>query len=326
MKYAEIKEVAEEDDPSVTLETRDLVAKVIDNTGLVLPPNPESQDWAARYGLHKPLPFSRRVGNHGIRTFYHKQERRNVVAPLACWLNFQNVSLQGIENDAVDDRVWAGTPRGWPLRIEARAGGARLVLDPLPQTQFSYVLDVAPAEPDALDFTIELTFHRLPERGRPIFRGAWSCYMNSLDDVRLFYPKGTVQRWEWGAVGEKADFIPGETVGYSHQQAVYFAEQQALPLGYMQVGPYAVALMFDNSAVRLFVVNAGGHLFFNPLHNPAFDFEWVIEDYPVEEPVRLAGRIVYAKFQDANEVLERYSAWNRSMAIKDWIVARVRRA
>ncbi len=154
MQYPQIREVPESEDPSITIETRDLVAKVIDNTALVLPPNPDSQDWAARYGLHKPFPFSRRVGGHGIRTFYHKEERRNVVAPIASWLNFQHVSLEGIETDPSDDRVWAGVPRGWPMRLQSHGSGARLVIDPLPKMQFSYTLDIDPVQHDALDFSI----------------------------------------------------------------------------------------------------------------------------------------------------------------------------
>ena len=35
MRYDEIRYVPEREDPSITVETRDLAAKVIDNTGLL---------------------------------------------------------------------------------------------------------------------------------------------------------------------------------------------------------------------------------------------------------------------------------------------------
>jgi hypothetical protein len=100
MRYEQIREVPESEDPSLTIETPNLVAKVIDNTGLTLAKSPSSQSsWADLYGMHRPLPFSRPLGYHGIRTLYDKRERRNVVAPMTVWLNLQSFILAGIEND-----------------------------------------------------------------------------------------------------------------------------------------------------------------------------------------------------------------------------------
>ena len=201
MQYDELQYVPEDQDPSLTIETRDLVAKVIDNTGLSLTPNNDTRSNFSKYGTNSLLPFSHHLGYHGLRTVYDKRERRNLVIPLASWLNLQGVALAGIENDPVDERAWAGTARGWPLRLERRGAGAAIKLDPMPVTQFGYSIEFQPAEPDGIDFSIRFTFHRKPDAGPVRFRGTWPCYMNAYDDVRFFYPKGGPNGWEWASLG-----------------------------------------------------------------------------------------------------------------------------
>ena len=42
----------------------------------------------------------------------------------------------------------------------------------------------------------------------------------------------------------------------------------------------------------LFVVNAGGHFPISAIQNPAWDFEWTIDDYPLDTPVGFNGRLI----------------------------------
>ncbi|MBI2192775.1 MAG: hypothetical protein HYU36_12405 [Planctomycetes bacterium] len=293
----------------MTLETRDLIAKVIDNTGL-LAPLEASKAYFNR--SHRFTPFTHHLGYHGIRTLYRKDEKRNLVIPFASWLNLQSAELAGIETDAVDERAWAGRGRGWPIRMEKAEPGARLSLDPLPSMKFKYSLELRPAEPDGIDFSMRFEFGRRPESGPARFRASWPCYMNAYDDVRFFYPKGTsVENWAWSSIGEKPDLVLGETVHYHHVQQGFFAESQAIPLGYGLIGERAFILMFSDPRVRLFVVNAGGHLFFSPVQNPAWDFEWVLENYPLHQPVGFDGRLLYTKFTGPEGVFRRYLEWHQ---------------
>jgi len=307
MQYEEIRYVPETEDPSVTIETRELVIKTIDNTGLLAPPT-EDKSYFNR--SHRVTPFVHHLGYHGIRTLYNKEEKRNLVVPFASWLNLQGVTLEGIENDPVDERSWAGVARGWPIQMEPAGEGARLTIDPLPSTQMKYTLELQPVEPDGIDFSMRFELGRKPETGPACFRGSWPCYMNAYDDVRLFYPGGpSREEWEWKSIGEKPDLVIGETVNYQHQQEAYVAENQALPLGYGRIGDYALVLMFSDPTVSLFTVNAGGHLFCSPVQNPAWDFAWVIEDYPLGEPVGFDGRIIYTRFTSPEAILARYEEW-----------------
>jgi len=310
MQYDEIRYVPEDQDPSLTIETEELVAKIIDNTGLLLTPDEACKSHFGRYGTNSPLSFSHHLGYHGIRTLYSKKEKRNLVIPLASWMNLQGVSLAGIETDPIDERAWAGVARGWPIRL-ARAGkGAKLTLDPMPNTQFAYTLELQPAEPDGIDFSVRFTFMKKPQTGPVHFRASWPCYMNAYDDVRFFYPRGRFPSdWVWGSLAEKPDLIIGEAVGYRHEQTSYAVEDQALPVGYGRIGERALVLMFNDPRVRFFVVNAGGHLSLSAVQNPAWDFEWALEDYPLNEPVGFDGRLIYSHFLGQGGILRRYEQW-----------------
>lgn len=308
MQYDQIKYMPEGDDPSITIETEKLVAKIIDNSGLSVSENVNVKSEFGRYGVNTLVPYSHHLGYHGIRTLYDKDEKRNLVVPLASWLNLQGIRFEGIENDPVDERAWAGVGRGWPIRMEKKGKGALLTIEPLPETQFQYTVEFQPVEPDAIDFHISFHFKRKPDNGPVEFRATWPCYMNGYDDVRLFYPSGPSEKdWEWDCIGENPDIIIGETVGYEHQQKSYSVTDQAMPLGYGRIGDRVLILMFDDPSVELFMVNAGGHSAVSPIQNPAWDFKWTIEDYPLDKPVGFSGRLIYTPFKDREQILRRYS-------------------
>ena len=310
MQYDQIRYVLEEQDPSITIETRDLIIKIIDNTGLLLTPTPDVKAFLSRYGTNSLTPYSHHLGYHGIRTLYNKDEKRNVVVPLVSWLNLQSVSLAGIENDPVDERAWSGVARGWPIQLQRKGPGAILSLAPMPKTQFTYNIEFQPVEPDGIEFFIRFVFHKRPDTGPVRFRASWPCYMNAYDDVRFFYPKvAGSKRWEWASLGEKPDIVIGEPVAYQHRQTAYHVDNQAIPVGFGRIGDRTLTLMFNDPRVRFFVVNAGGHFPISAIQNPAWDFEWAIDDYPLNEPVGFAGRLLYNSLQTEEEVAKAYRQW-----------------
>jgi neutral/alkaline ceramidase-like enzyme len=299
--------VPESEDPSITVETDELILKIIDNTGLLAPPVESSSYFNQS---HVFLPFTHHLGYHGIRCFYYKSECRNLVVPFASWLNLQTCTLQGIQHDPVDERAWAGVGRGWPMRLERKGAGALLTLEPQPTMQLGYSLEIQPGGPDAIDFSIRFKCHRKPENGPAKLHATWPCYMNVFDDLRLYYPRGVdAQDVTWTALGERPPFVIGDPVQYEHEQTVAQAEDQALPLGYGRIGDRALILMFSDPEVRLFHVNTGGHYFFSPIQNPAWDFAWTCEDYPLETAIGFDGRIIYAPFDGPEAILTRYREW-----------------
>ena len=314
MQYDEIKYIPEQEDPSLILETEELVAKVIDNTGLLVE---ENQGWTAlnkRYRQGHKSPHSHHLGYHGIRCLYNKAEKRNVVAPRASWLNLQGATLEGIENDPVDERASYGVGRGWPMRMEARGPAVVLTIDPMPHTQFSYSLELRPVEPDTIEFAVRFTFHKKPEHGPVGFTATWPCYMSAYDDVRFFYPGAEhLETGRWSCLAEKPDIVLGDPVNYEHQQERYAARDQAFPVGFGRIGGRALALMFDDPGIEFYVVNAGGHSAVSSVQNPAWDFKWHIADYPLGQPVGFTGRLIYSDFEGEESVLKRYQEWTGEM-------------
>jgi hypothetical protein len=309
MQYKELRYVPESEDPSLTIETADLMAKVIDNTGLLAPPTESKAYFNARHML---TPYTHHLGYHGVRTFCNRKEKRNLVIPYASWLNLQTAELTGIKPDLIDERAWSGHGRGWPIRLEKAGHGARLRLEPLPNMKIGYSLELQPAEPDGIDFSVNFEFGRQPVSGTSRFRAAWPLYINAYDDVRLFYPKGeSAGNWRWSSVGKKPDIILGEPVGFQIEFRRWFTEKQALPLGYGRIGKNVLIIMFSDPKVHLFVVDTGGHFSCSPVQNPAWDFEWIAENYPSHRPMGFSGRLIYTRFQSKEQILRRYKEWNR---------------
>jgi hypothetical protein len=63
--------------------------------------------------------------------------------------------------------------------------------------------------------------------------------------------------------------------------------------------------------VQFYVVNVGGHMFYSPVQNPAWDFRFVVDDYPLHQPVGFDGRLIYSKFTSPDEVMSRYQSWRK---------------
>jgi hypothetical protein len=304
MFYPELDYLLESEDPSLTIETERLVAKIIDNNGL------RREDSKPYFG--KPVfgAFTHHFGYHGIRTLYDKTERRNVVAPFVAILNWQQAALAGIELDPVDDRATHGIPRGWPLVLRQCDDAVSVRLDPMPKAEFAYRLTIQPAVDaagDALDFSIRFLFGKRADDRTPKFSSSWACYLAGWDGVAMHYVrKGDDASHQWATIGEPPKFVVGEPVGYVHDQKVFVPEDVALPLAYVRIGERAFVLMFSDRTVKPFVVNSGGHVFSSPVQNPALDFAWEIENYPLGESVGFDGRLIYTTFTSDEDLLRRY--------------------
>lgn len=101
----------------------------------------------------------------------------------------------------------------------------------------------------------------------------------------------------------------GDAENYVHKQDAFFAENQAAPVGFGRIGSRVLAIMVSDPRVRFFVVNSGGHQNWQSIQNPAWDFDYLIEDYPLEKALGFNGRLVYTAFTSREDLLERYRAW-----------------
>jgi hypothetical protein len=179
----------------------------------------------------------------------------------------------------------------------------------MPVSGIEYELRVSPAEADSLDFEIKFILHR-KTRSKAQFHASWPCYMSTFDEVELHAPTGAVERPGWQTFGEKELFVAGDAVNYVHRQRRFDPEHSvAFPAVYGRIGPRVLMIMLDRPEGRFFLVNAGGHVPYLPIQNPAWDFSLTLPDYEPEEPIRLQGRLVYKEWAGPEEVIERYHRW-----------------
>jgi len=294
-RYDSIRWVEERDDPSVTLDTGELVVRVIDNTGLRSTPGKHPMEHA----------FTHHLGYHGIRALWRKDERRNIVMPFVSWLNLQNLSVEGLQLDPVDDRALFGVGRGWPVKMARQGESVQLTIPQMPLSGVEYALRIGPLHGDSLDFDVRFTLHK-KKCSRAAFRASWPCYMSTYDEVELYIPTTNPERPDWQRIGEKEPVVIGDPVNYSYSQRTFEAPPAAIPLAYGRIGSRVLAIMVSRPEVAFFLVNAGGHLSFLPVQNPAWDLSFQLPDYEPDRPFGFRGRIVYKAWEGPEDVLARY--------------------
>jgi hypothetical protein len=64
--------------------------------------------------------------------------------------------------------------------------------------------------------------------------------------------------------------------------------------------------MVSRPEITFFLVNAGGHLSFLPVQNPAWDLSLRLPDYEPGRPFGFRGRIVYKVWAGPEDILARY--------------------
>jgi hypothetical protein len=298
-QYQSLRWVDERQDPSITLETDELVAKVIDNTGLR--PHPGSMWMEQGYSHH--------LGYHGIRALWNKEERRNIVAPFNSWLNLQGLNVEGLKLDRVDSRARFGIGRGWPIRMRRDSNGVLLRISKMPVSKIEYSLLLSPSGPDSLDFTVNFVLHE-KKRNPASFYASWPCYMSTFEEVRLYSPSGDPGAPVWEPFGEPESFVIGEPVGYVHSQRTFSPKRTpAFPAVYGRIGSRVMAIMASRPEVSFFLVNAGGHRAYSPVQNPAWDFSFRLPDYQPGQAFGFRGRIIYKPWRGAGEITARYHQW-----------------
>jgi len=303
-QYDSLQWVDERQDPSITLETDELMVKVIDNTGLR--PRPESAWMEQGYSHH--------FGYHGIRALWNKEERRNIVAPFFSWLNLQNLKVEGLELDPVDSRARFGIGRGWPIQMKKDSGGILLKISKMPVSGVEYSLFLLPSGPDSLDFTITFVLHKKRQNPASFF-ASWPCYMSTFDEVQLYSPSGDPRTPFWEPFGEPEPFVIGEPVGFVHSQRTFSPRQiPAFPAVYGRIGSRVLAMMTSRPEVKFFLVNAGGHRPYLPVQNPAWDFSFNLPDYNPGQAFGFRGRIIYKTWRRADEITGRFQQWKKSLA------------
>lgn len=265
-----------------------------------------------------------RAGYNGVWSLTHKDAPENCFVPAVSGLNLEHLMDDLFMSD---DGSEIFEPRQHPMSLErVSEATVRLVQEPSPLTGVASVTTFTVAEPHMIDMTFQATLTRPPRAGHR-FGFFWASYMNAPESPALQFqtPNGL---WSCLAPDGHGD-DSGNTV--CHDSAV---AEWGDPNGSYRQGSLAhslsrrrfdVPLMFgrpgDGSMLYLQMFDQRGpvRLCMSPsgggrnedrrLLNPAWDFQYIIDQAAAGTECSLRTRVVYKPFDSRAEIESLYDQW-----------------
>ena len=218
-------------------------------------------------------------------------------------------------------------PRQHPMQLERLSDtSVRLLQETSPLTGVSSSTTFTVREPHAIDMTFEATLTKPPRAGKA-FGFFWASYINAPDSPALQFvdPDGIWCCLNPDGHGDDS----GNTVCHAGVDAIWgnprqeynkhslthsFSQRrfdQPLMFGRPGDGSMLYAQMFDQQQpVRLCMSPSGGGLNKERrLRNPAWDFQYIIDEATVGTQCSLRTRVVYKPFIHRDEVEQLYGQW-----------------
>jgi hypothetical protein len=260
-----------------------------------------------------------RAGYNGLWSLAHKAEKTTLFVPTVAGLNLEHI-FDGETIDPPGESKIFFEPRNAPMEFKkVSATEAELHQPPTPTFFLESWTTFKLAEPHYIDFT----FRCRPQQ-HAFKRGYiglfWASYINAPDDKSM-YLRG---RSSWlqhctpahnslsTVLHEKDDF--DLTFSRDHRDCLfsnYSPLKYHQPFFYGRFRDMAVILMLDRtSGVRFTHSPSGGG--FNAERettNPAWDFQYVLPKYEVNEDYGFTGRLVYRPMCSRADILKEYEGW-----------------
>jgi hypothetical protein len=219
-------------------------------------------------------------------------------------------------------------PRHLPMTLtQVSAAAATLTHAPSPLTGIASETRFALVAPHAVDMTFRATLHRPPRAGRR-FGFFWASYLHAPDSPSLCFVDAT-GLWS-GLNPDEHGNTGGNTVCHESAAEPFFGDRArqyragslthsasvrrfSRPLMYGRPGDGAMLflLMFDQAErVRLCMSPSGGGIDRDKrAYNPAWDFQYVVDDPEVGAEYGLGCRLVYKPYVSRDEVEALYAEW-----------------
>lgn len=259
-----------------------------------------------------------RAGYSGLAVLRHARRKENLFVPGVAGLNFEHI----LDGTAHAERKTQFEPRNWPmeLRVIEEAGGHAVELHQKPT--FHHGLESCQRYELLEDGTIQLTIEVIP-RKKSFKNGYiclfWASYIHQPESLDIHFrgwPIADTQKRKLPA----AQWIRGVTPAHgklsTHPQigdARDFAHEKPFPLAlvysrseHVYAEPWyfgvshgmALAQMFrPQDHVRLTQSPSGGGK-----GNPAWDFQFYIQDYEVDRLYQFVMRAAYLPYESPEQV------------------------
>lgn len=254
-----------------------------------------------------------RAGYSGVASLTHKERPENLFVPGVAGLNFEHI----LSGKSEDDPKLKFEPRNWPM--ELRIVGEHVV-ELYQKPTFHHALESCQRYELLDDGTIQLTVEVIP-RKKSFVNGYvclfWASYIHQPESIDIHFlgvpasqaKENPEPRWVRGvtpahgklathpAIDDERQFAHDEPFsltlvynlsGFRYWQPWYFGVSHKL----------AYAQMFrPQDRVRLTQSPSGG----GP-GNPAWDFQYYIEDYQVDRRYQFVMRAAYLPYESPEQI------------------------
>jgi hypothetical protein len=264
-----------------------------------------------------------RAGYNGVWSLTHRAEPANLFVPAVAGLNLEHI-FDGDKRDTDGSRRIFFEPRFAPMMFrKLSAAEAELHQPPTPTFHLESWTHFALRPPHYLDFTFRCrpTQHAFAHGYIGLF---WANYINAPEDKSIYFLGGKLwqqlcsQRHDDESTVRHRDdtitlaFSPGlGDALYRNLSPLRFDE--AFYHGFFRNQIFI--LMFDRVAgIRFTHSPSGGGV--NPQRqttNPAWDFQYLLPRYEVNNEYSIRGRVVYRERCGREEVQREFESWRKNL-------------
>jgi hypothetical protein len=262
-----------------------------------------------------------RSGYNGLWSLTHKKEEANLFVPTVAGLNLEHI-FDGQTLDAKGENKIFFEPRNAPMEFKkVSATEAELHQPPTPTFFLESWTTFKLVAPHYVNFTFKCrpTQH--------IFKGGyiglfWASYINAPDDKSMYLRGKNAWLQHCTPAHNAMSTVPHEKdtielrFSRDHRDCLYMNYSPLRfeqPLFYGLFREMTVIIMFDRTqGIRLTHSPSGGG--FNAQRetsNPAWDFQFIIPKYEVNDDYGFKGRLVYRPKCSRADVLKEFEDWKK---------------
>lgn len=263
-----------------------------------------------------------RAGYNGVWSLTHKKETTNLFVPTVAGLNLEHIfDGQTLDMEKGESKIFF-EPRNAPMEFKKITDTeAELIQPATPTFHLKSWTKFKLVEPHYIDFSFRCmpTQHVFKRDYIGLF---WASYINAPDDKSMYFRGKTM--WlqhctpahdnQSTVVHEKNEF--DLTFSRDHRDCLYMnfsPLKYDLPFFYGNFRDMTVIVMFDRTdGIRFTHSPSGGG--FNAMQqstNPAWDFQFIIPKYEVNQEYGFKGRLAYRPKCSREELLKEFENWSK---------------
>ncbi len=272
-----------------------------------------------------------RAGYNGIWSLTSRHNPTNVFVPAYAGLNLEHCMDDLFMTNAGGD---AYEPRHTSMQVSRHsASSVNLTQSPTPLTGVETETFFELVEPYTLEMRFKATFHRPPRAGN-WFGFFWASYIDApacpalqfLDPRGVFNCLSPDRHGHHGAntvchasveqpsLGTRPDQYAANSLAHSFSSRRF---SSPMMFGRPGDGSMLFLQLFDQPhALRLCMSPSGGGLNASlKRYNPAWDFQYIIDDAATGVDYRFRSRIIYKPYTGLDEIEHFQAAWAREIGL-----------